>query len=84
MPSMSMAGELLLSRNSVMRRVESVSKASFDGVEPSWLADGRHLVYSARDRRTSVLCILDTVTGKSTPLTSSFGPAMQASVWTPQ
>jgi TolB protein len=27
-----------------------VSKASFDGIEPSWLADGRHLVYTARDR----------------------------------
>ena len=65
-------------------KAEVVSKASFDGVEPSWLADGRHLVYTARDRRSNVLCILDTVTGKSTPLTSNFGPAMQASVWTPQ
>lgn len=61
-----------------------VSKADFDGIEPSWLADGRHLVYTARDRSTSVLCILDTETGKSTRISPlGFGPAMKASVWTP-
>jgi TolB protein len=61
-----------------------VSKASFDGIEPSWLGDGRHVVYTARDRSTSVVCILDTETGRSTPITNGFGgPAMQASVWTP-
>lgn len=60
------------------------SKATFDGIEPSWLGDGRHLVYTARNQTASVLCILDTETGKSTPIIpSSFGPAMQASVWTP-
>lgn len=56
-----------------------VSKASFDGIEPSWLADGRHLVYTARDRTTNVLCILDTETGKSTPLPAKLA-ASQASV----
>jgi TolB protein len=60
-----------------------VSKASFDGVEPSWLADGRHLVYTARDRTTSYLCILDTETGNSTRLGTVDSAAMQASVWTP-
>ena len=60
-----------------------VSKASFDGVEPSWLADGRHLVYTARDRTTSMLAILDTETGISTPLGQAASAAMQASVWTP-
>ncbi|MEI7550939.1 MAG: biopolymer transporter Tol [Verrucomicrobiota bacterium] len=64
------------------RTSEQVSKASFDGIEPSWLADGRHLVYTARDRSTNVLCILDTETGKSTPISPrSFGSAMKASVW---
>ncbi len=64
------------------RASEQVSKASFDGIEPSWLADGRHLVYTARDRSTNVLCILDTETGKSTPISPrSFGSAMKASVW---
>lgn len=59
-----------------------VSHAPFDGIEPCWLPDGRHLVYTARDRRSSVLCILDTVTGKSTPLSerSPVGNAMQANV----
>jgi TolB protein len=60
-----------------------VSKAAFDGVEPSWLADGRHVVYTARDRTTSVLCVLDTETGKSTVVAPSSSAAMQASVWTP-
>ena len=59
-----------------------VSNAPFDGIEPCWLADGRHLVYTARDRNQSVLYILDTESGRATPLTSgsAVGNAMQASV----
>jgi TolB protein len=61
-----------------------VSGAPFDALMPSWLADGRHVVYTARDRRTSALHILDTETGKSTQISpASFGPAMEANVWTP-
>ncbi len=63
---------------------EQASNAPFDGVEPSWLPDGRHLVYTARDRTTSRICILDTESGASIPITpTSFGPALQASVWAP-
>jgi TolB protein len=63
-------------------RGEQVSKAPFDGIEPCWLPDGRHLVYSARTPYMSVLSILDTETGKSTSISPSrFGPALQASVW---
>ncbi len=63
------------------RSSSQVSRAPFDGIEPSWLADGRHLVYTARDRSTSVICILDTATGKSTRVSPlSFGSVMQASV----
>jgi TolB protein len=63
---------------------EVVSKADFDGIEPSWLADGRHLIYTARDRSSSVLCILDTETGQSKRLApASLGATLQASVWTP-
>jgi TolB protein len=58
-----------------------VSKAPFDGIEPSWLPDGRHVVYTARDRHTSVLCILDTETGKSARITPDNANAMQGSVW---
>jgi TolB protein len=61
---------------------QQVSKAPFDGIEPSWLPDGRHVVYTARTTTTSRVCILDTETGKSTPVSPmSFGSARQASVW---
>lgn len=60
------------------------SNAPFDGVEPSWLPDGRHLVYTARDRNTNRICILDTESGASMPVSpASFGSAMQANVWSP-
>lgn len=63
-------------------KAQVVSKADFDGVEPSWLADGRHLVYTARDRTTSVLSILDTETGKSTRIPSPPDASLlQAGVW---
>jgi TolB protein len=61
---------------------EQASHAPFDGIEPSWLPDGRHAVYSARTTSASRICILDTETGKSTPVSPvSFGPALQASAW---
>ena len=63
-------------------KAEIVSKASFDGIEPNWLPDGRHLVYTARDRSSSRVCILDTETGKSTAISpKSFGSTMQGNVW---
>jgi len=59
-----------------------VSKASFDADGPSWLPDGRHVVYTARTASTSRICILDTETGKSTPVSpSGFGSALEANVW---
>lgn len=66
------------------RASEQVSKAPFDGIEPNWLPDGRHLVYTARTSTTSRVCILDTETGKSTPISpTSFGSTLQANVWAP-
>lgn len=63
---------------------EQVSRAPFDGIEPAWLADGRHLVYTARDRTTSRLCILDTETGKSVAISPvALGSVMQATIWLP-
>ena len=60
-----------------------VSKAPFDGIEPCWLGDGRHLVYTARTASVSRICVLDTLTGKSVAVSpSSFGTVMQANVWT--
>jgi TolB protein len=64
-------------------KAEKVSAAPFDGIEPCWLADGRHLVYTARDRSSSVLCILDTESGKSTRISTGVPAAVQANVWTP-
>jgi len=64
------------------RQGGQVSKAPFNGMSPSWLPDGRHLVYTASTTSASRICILDTETGKSVPVSpSSFGPALQASVW---
>lgn len=61
-----------------------VSHASFDGIEPCWLADGRHLLYTARDRSTSRIYILDTETGKSVPMSpADLGVVKQASVFKP-
>jgi TolB protein len=41
-------------------------------------------VYTARTSTTSRICILDTETGKSVPVSpTSFGSVMQANVWTP-
>lgn len=59
-----------------------VSRAPFDGIEPCWLGDGRHLVYTARDRKTTRICILDTETGRSVGVSPvNFGPVIQASAW---
>ncbi len=61
-----------------------VSKAPMDAVEPSWLADGRHLVYTERAANSRSLCLLDTETGKSTRLSPpSLRQASQVSVWNP-
>ncbi|MFT3781835.1 MAG: biopolymer transporter Tol [Nibricoccus sp.] len=44
---------------------KKVSKAPYDGVEPNWLADGRHLIYTARSAGSRSLFILDTETGRT-------------------
>lgn len=65
-------------------KAEIVSKAPFDGIEPTWLPDGRHVVYTARTATASRVCILDTETGKSMPISpTSLGSTLQASVWAP-
>ena len=70
--------------DSTTNKAAVVSKAAFDGIEPSWLPDGRHLIYTARTRTESRLCILDTETGRTVFVSpKSFGNASQASVWTP-
>jgi TolB protein len=61
-----------------------VSKSPVDAVEPSWLGDGRHLVYTERSANSRNLCILDTETGRSTRISpASMRQTSQASVWAP-
>jgi len=62
-----------------------VSTGSGDAVEPSWLADGRHLVFTARGPNTRRTMIVDTETGKVTALSpSSLGEVAQAHVLAPR
>lgn len=63
------------------RAAKRVSHAPMDAVEPSWLPDGRHLVYTGRGVNSRSLWILDTESGKSTRLSTV--SAEKASVWAP-
>ncbi len=64
---------------------KQVSKQPFDAVEPSWLADGRHLVFTSRAAGASSLWILDTVNEKAVQLSAaSAGKLSQASVLDPR
>ena len=64
---------------------KQVSKQSADAVEGSWLADGRHVVFSNRSAGASSLWILDTENQKATQLSSaSAGKCSQASVLDPR
>lgn len=60
-----------------------VSKGPGDCVEPSWLADGRHLVYTQRLPGGPRLAILDTETGKSTFISAAGNRVLQANVYGP-
>ena len=61
---------------------KQVSKAPFDGIEPSWLPDGRHVVFTARTRSLSQIFILDTESGRATKVSpGSLGTVLQANVF---
>lgn len=63
---------------------KQVSKAPFDAVEPSWLADGRHLVFTARSANKRSLWLLDTESGKATRLSAEqLGNCSQANALAP-
>lgn len=55
---------------------KQVSQAPFDGIEPCWLPDGRHLVFTARNASRSGIFILDTETGRGTPVSPSSLPSV--------
>lgn len=50
-----------------------------DAIEPQWLNDGRHVVYTHRRANSSEIKIVDTVTLKSYSLSGSRGKVYQAS-----
>ncbi len=61
------------------RQSRFVTQGPQDAIEPRWTNDGRHLIYTLRSANQEVLAILDTVTGKSTPLSDgSLGRLSQA------
>lgn len=45
-----------------------LTKGSADAVEPRWMRDGRHLIYTERTRSSKRVMLLDTQTGQSRPL----------------
>jgi TolB protein len=64
------------------RQATQVSAAPLDAIEPCWLADGRHLLYTARQANQRSLWILDTETRKATRISpSALGLVSQASYW---
>jgi TolB protein len=66
------------------RQAKQVSAARLDGIEPCWLADGRHLIYTAREANHRSLVLLDTETGRTTRISpQAVGSASQASYWMP-
>ncbi len=61
------------------RKSEVVTSGAGDAIEPVWLRDGRHLIYTRRTSKESYLMVLDTHTRKATRLSpSGFGKSYQA------
>lgn len=63
---------------------QQVSKAPYDALEPAWLADGRHLLFTMRAPNQRSIWILDTESGRSTRLSpTSLGLVSQAAAVRP-
>ncbi len=61
---------------------KQVSGAPLDAIEPCWLADGRHLIYTAREANQRRLVLLDIETGRATAISRpDLGKCSQASFW---
>ena len=70
---------------SAREAAKQVSNAPFDALEPVWLADGRHLLFTARSPNQRSIWLLDTESGKSTRLSQqSLGLVSQTDVLPPQ
>ncbi|HUG11769.1 MAG TPA: biopolymer transporter Tol [Opitutaceae bacterium] len=63
----------------------TVATGPGDAIEPSWLADGRHVVFTARGPNTRRTMIVDTETGKATRLSGDgLGQVSHAHVLAPR
>ncbi|MGB0290389.1 MAG: TolB family protein, partial [Opitutales bacterium] len=61
-------------------RARVLTSVRGSAVEPAWLNDGRHLVFTQREGGSTRLVLLDSESGKMTPLhRPSFGSASSAS-----
>ena len=64
------------------RQARQVSHAPLDAIEPCWMADGRHLIYTSRQANQRSLWLLDTETGRTHQISPrSLGEVTQASYW---
>ncbi len=64
------------------RQSRFVTQGRGDAVEPVWLSDGRHLIFTARTSSSSDLVLLDTQTGRTTTLGNrNLGQTSQADFW---
>lgn len=62
------------------RSSKILTQVNDSAVEPAWLNDGRHLIFTHRQKGRMRLMLLDTESGKVSPLhVSSFGDASSAS-----
>jgi TolB protein len=63
----------------------TVATGSGDAIEPCWLADGRHVVFTARGPNTRRTMIVDTETGRTTQLSGKkLGQVSHAHVLAPR
>jgi TolB protein len=61
------------------RTSRQVGRVPGDGIEPCWTADGRHLLVTSRTASSQRVYLIDTETGRATPLSpTSLGKAYQA------
>lgn len=64
------------------REAKILTRGAGDGVEPCWLADGRHIIYTVRSAGVRRLAIVDSESGRTTTLNApSLGNIFQASYW---
>lgn len=57
---------------------EIITDGPGDSIEPVWLRDGRHIIFTRRNKSQKRLYIVDTVTKHETALCDAFGETTQA------